>query len=486
LVLRNYENHLTSLISRNKEKVNIANDLQIQASTVDRFYISDSRRDTAAINIYSFQREFFSQNETESTLANAMALTRGYYELLDQYNTNSTEQRRLEQTGLEQPASDDFQTTYASAKGIVTASIEQMREYSLETIRDINTKLQEFANNLAKDMPKSIKDSTKEDIDEEDLNTFQLVLRNAIETVGTLNHWATNWETDDKLKFDLNESWVQESMQKLGIQQKYITDSIQKLRNDADVKTIISSTAGNSANKVAYDCPEDKIVSTYESLVRASAPLEYIHSQLHEGFPVDSIPQVINGRERVYTSGTHMNCLLHSFLQLSTDWDNNKIERKGQKIRGKAIEKMSKKLEQLESSIPGDIDKQLEAASNAAKNDEGKFKEFNTLNEEWGPHIYERNTLREHIPAMKEGSMLELGGFEGQHIIDCLAEENVDGRRLIDRERGLLIYRYDEGRIKCVESELMPRSPEATLPPYVFFLQQDVHFEAMVEADKTR
>jgi hypothetical protein len=135
--------------------------------------------------------------------------------------------------------------------------------------------------------------------------------------------------------------------------------------------------------------------------------------------------------------------------EVSTDWSKEDILSAAKTLRLSLIEKMKARSEQLKKQrIPVSDDLLL----------------------------VEREALPGRISKIGDGDMLELSNYEGRFIIEDLVDQG-----LIDRNRGLLLYSFKNGRISCVESDIMPRSTEAVEPPYTFSLWQDVHFNAMIE-----
>jgi hypothetical protein len=407
------------------------------------FIINPEEMDWKLDHIDPETKFLFSKYKTESDIAEEIVVIRMYRNLLEKNGIDFPEMQEMVETDITKISSDQHHS-------------------SLQEIHGTNQVLGDIAKDMAQNMPEDrVKDSAKDTIRDSDLNSFQLALKNEIVATTNYRDWVKDWIRDYPHRFNSSEPWLQESMERLGIKEEDISKSYEAFLANKHVQEAL--LIKGSITDAAYNFSSEEALETYNGLVRANAKLKYIHSQLSKGFPVESIPEVINGRRHVITSGEDHNCAFHSFEQVSTDWDKTKIKEKGRGYRVRLIEKASERLNLLEKQLIPDMkNKKLKSqADNEA---------LSLLQEE-------RDRLKARIPNIKKGDLLELDSWEGRLIIDCLVEEGLP----IDRSRGLLIYRLVKGRINCVESEIMPRSPEAQEPPYTFFLKQDVHFNAMVE-----
>ncbi|HMH10672.1 MAG TPA: hypothetical protein VK553_08185 [Candidatus Nitrosopolaris rasttigaisensis] len=393
----------------------------------------------------------FSKNETERHIAEQISITLAYYDLLNRKGVDTSKEH-------------DFDTVNFLSKEIINGNITDIppenHQAHLQHIRDVNQNLRAIAERLAATMLRhSSKNNTNEQIEQKDLNPFQLALRDEIVATTSYHSWTENWTTIYPHRFRFDEPWLQGSMGRLGLKKEDVYQSYEKFLSDGN---FLDALYPGSINNRVYIYSTKDALRHYEALVRTNTDLKYIHSQIGKGFPVDAIPEIINGRRQKSIDIDQNNCLIHAWIKSSnTNLDDKTIKDKSREIRVKFIEKMSKRLKNLENQIIPDAEEQ---ATN--------YEALSLL-------YRERDRLKERIPQIEEGGMLEQGYFEGRLLIECLIEEGVP----IDRSRGLLIYRCYKGRIICTESEIMPRSPEAAenAPPYVFFSEHDFHFNAMVE-----
>lgn len=94
----------------------------------------------------------------------------------------------------------------------INPGIINSNEYN--NLSEVNHKLRSVSEYLAKNMLSNTTDNTKEDIKDDDLNPFQLALRDAIETTMDCDAFANRWRKYYEPWFDFNEPWLVESMRK--------------------------------------------------------------------------------------------------------------------------------------------------------------------------------------------------------------------------------------------------------------------------------
>jgi hypothetical protein len=72
--------------------------------------------------------------------------------------------------------------------------------------------------------------------------------------------------------------------------------------------------------------------------------------------------------------------------------------------------------------------------------------------------------------------MLDLANEDGGLLLDFLADE----LKLLDRERGVVVHKLENEKIKDFEmGDIRPGTE-----PYVIFLKQNCHFEAMLKLEE--
>lgn len=301
----------------------------------------------------------------------------------------------------------------------------------LETLNQINHSLREIAQNYPEQ--------------------FRPALKQAIVTTRTLHHWAANFQD----RFDLNEEWIQNGMKELGITKENFETSFTEFQTNP-LLTHQEILSGLAVSDIVYGNPDTRhpaynahlIVQHFEDFTRLNAKLKAIHDLLKEGIPVKDIPERIRGLERIPTSGSKLNCLIHALLKVDKpERDMNEIVQEAPSIRENLAKEMEKKLDEYTRD-------QKRAA------DEG----VDTL------------IFSEGYNAVKSNHMLSLGAFDGKELINFLREHN-----LIDPDRNLVVYELSrQGKIRCMDHYPVNSSTK----PYSLFLQEDYHFDALIEPQK--
>jgi hypothetical protein len=378
----------------------------------------------------------FSNNESERAIANEMVVTHAYRDLW----ANSQ---------IERPDTEGFETDYSRAQGIVEKRIEDIqpedREEFLKTIYEVNQSLRNAAQDLTRTMPEvktkggdegDLHSSQLADINEVDLNPFQLTLKRAIVATDNHHNWALTWTKEYESHFNFDDSWLRGSMKRLGITKEDVARTCQDFLENENVRRFIDGISAKSINDIAYTYSSNDALKNYEELVKANARLKHRYDLLRDGIPVTSIPDRINGREVYETPGNRLNCLIHSLIKVShPEWKWSKIVEEARPIR-----------------------KMLVDANLATDNE-----------------MIDINELR-----LISDDTFDMGQTAGQRIIEELTK-----RAGFEPSRGLWIYQSRwEGtssqmwRMRC--HEVLPRTEtKPDKPPYALHLNYDVHFNAM-------
>jgi hypothetical protein len=229
------------------------------------------------------------------------------------------------------------------------------------------------------------------------------------------------WTETFTKRFDLREKWVQDGIAKLGIELKDFGNAYEQLQ-----QFTLAPPLGADNELVV-------------------ASLQSIRDRLKGGIPVEDIPRQINGLARVETSGHKMNCLIHALLKVSNpEQDMESIKKQAKNIRKDFILKMNDRV------------------NSAYQNNEFEAQEM--------------DELVRRLDAVINKGMLMLGSYDGAELINYLREH-----KIIDPNRGFLVYELDkERKIRCNDHYPVSSSKK----PYSLFLNQEFHFEAMIEQKK--
>ncbi len=281
------------------------------------------------------------------------------------------------------------------------------------------------------------------------LQLLQLALKKELADTRTFYEWIIKFQK----AFDLKETWVQKGLQKLGIKDlentfteflksRLLTDKIK-----GSVYAIDEIVDGYG--RLAGDT--SKIVDDTERFKELNNGFRPLHYSLKTGIPIETSPKQIKGLQVIKTPGNVNNCLIHALLKVSKPSRGNyHIEKQGSLIREilkyKMEEKFTKEQEKRESKPESALDE-------------------NAISE-----------LRKRCDAVKCNEMLDLGSFDGLELINFLKED-----KIIDRDRGIHIYKEDKSNISFFEQV---EHKNSTNEPYTLFLQQDFHFEAMISKDE--
>jgi hypothetical protein len=377
----------------------------------------------------------FPKKSIERALESEMAVSRAYRDLWGKYEQN--------------PDTEELPQNYILVQCIVDTRIEDIkpeeREGFLNTMREVNQNLKNAAKNLAENMPKGNKDSAKGDIKEKDLKPLQLALRDAIMEIRMAKSWREmDWPAFKK-RFDLNDDWVDIKLKK-----EHIEEICTEHRENDYVRKIIDDP--HDIMEIASNCPPDKIVDTYEELIRANASLKHISEQFALIVPAKFEPKRINGRDVLETSGMGCNCLIHALIKVSKP-----------EMPQKKIEKEAASIRQI------------------------------LVNEGWANkyEFLDPQTVRPNRPSV---------GDDPQFLGDRVIKELID-KGWFDPSRGLVVYQFctesdvlsvqgasrsRKKQVYCGEfsTEICQRAEEADKPEYALFLTGQDHFQAMSEPRK--
>lgn len=256
-----------------------------------------------------------------------IAVTLAYYDLLSHAKKQP-------------PEAIDKRLTPKEIKNIkIEGLTSEQRKDFLEKILEFNKTLRGEAESL---VSYNNQDNTKQDINEKDLNPFQLALKDAIKTTEECNSFANTWRKFYEPSFDFTESWLVESMSDKGIKPQTIETSLKRFYGNQTVSSILNrlsearkGLAGyekdidieecpdtdNLAYNLAYKFQREELVDTYDQLIRASANLKDISDKLNklkDGIPALNRLGRIKDLEVLYTpimKGN--NCLIHSLIGAS-------------------------------------------------------------------------------------------------------------------------------------------------------------------------